>query len=32
VSGLEDMGRYLTTAADTFQRADQELSSALNKH
>ena len=32
VSGLEDMGRYLTTAADTFQRADQDLSSALNKH
>ncbi|HUR75077.1 MAG TPA: WXG100 family type VII secretion target [Sporichthya sp.] len=32
INGLEDMGRYLTTAADTFQRADQDLSSALNKH
>lgn len=31
INGLEDMGRYLTTAADTFQRADQDLSSALNK-
>ncbi|GAA0610573.1 hypothetical protein GCM10009547_10750 [Sporichthya brevicatena] len=31
ISGLEDMGRYLTTAADTFQRADQDLSSALNR-
>lgn len=31
INGLEDMGRYLTNAADTFERADQELSSKLNR-
>ena len=28
----EAMGRYLTQAADTFQRADHELSSKLKNH
>jgi WXG100 family type VII secretion target len=31
LQGLDEMGSYLTNAADTFQRADQELSSRLNK-
>ncbi|WP_326552116.1 WXG100 family type VII secretion target [Micromonospora sp. NBC_01813] len=29
--GLEGMGKYLTTAADTFQEADEELAKALRK-
>lgn len=31
ISGLEQMGRYLTKAAETFERADQDLSSALKR-
>ena len=31
IHGLEGMGRYLTAAADTFQKADQDLSSALKR-
>lgn len=29
IEGLEGMGKYLTTAADTFQQADDELAKAL---
>ncbi|GLY04410.1 MULTISPECIES: WXG100 family type VII secretion target [Actinoplanes] len=29
IGGLEGMGKYLTTAADTFQQADDELAKAL---
>ena len=29
IEGLEGMGKYLTTAADTFQQADDELANAL---
>lgn len=29
LEGLEGMGKYLTTAADTFQQADDELAKAL---
>jgi WXG100 family type VII secretion target len=29
--GLEGMGKYLTSAADTFQQADEELAKALRQ-
>jgi WXG100 family type VII secretion target len=32
MEGLHEMGKYLHTAADTFQRADHELSQKLNQH
>ena len=32
IDGLNQMGAYLARAAETFQRADQELSNALHKH
>lgn len=31
IEGLTGMGQYLTSAADTFQQADQSLASSLNK-
>jgi WXG100 family type VII secretion target len=32
IHGLENMGQYLTKAAETFQQADQSLSQTLNRH
>jgi WXG100 family type VII secretion target len=31
IEGLEGMGTYLTTAADTFEQADQQLAQSLGK-
>lgn len=31
IHGLEGMGKYLTTAADTFQQADHQLAQSLGK-